>query len=737
MKKLSVLVSGIAMMLIISITGLTLFAQDNSVFEALLEKTARTAGIKQIPRSIEISKAIGSNFERRDLFAQDARPISDDEDLRSAVSGGVIVSLNNKAVRDIISDRPQFVTLSLPDGKGGIIDLELEQFDIFAPGFKVTTSAPTGQSAKAGYGLHYRGIVKGDSYSLVAISIFPTEIMGSVRSRVVGNGVLGRLNGNNPTNSHIFYNANDLKSRPAEFCAVNKTERRSIPIPAAPAQYQDAVAAKVTRIYTEANFDLFTNKGTVPNTTAYITGFFNQSAVLFANDGILVRLQEIFVWTTASPYTSTTSSGELAIFKATRTTFNGDLAHLITLKGYGGIAYVDVLCVPTFNYAVSGVEPTFLNVPTFSWTVEVFTHETGHNLASPHTQACVWNGNNTAIDSCVPVEGACAPPGPPAGPGTIMSYCHLVANGISFPLGFGTQPKALIQSRITAASCLQQASRAPFDYDGDNKTDIGIFRPAAGEWWYQRSSNGTNGALQFGISTDKPVPNDYTGDGKADIAFWRPSTGQWFILRSEDLSFYAFPFGANGDKPIPADYDGDGKADAAVFRPTGNQWFINKSTGGTTITTFGAAGDLPVVANYDGDTKADIAIFRPTGVAGSEWWIQRSSNSTVFALTFGTSTDKPVPGDYTGDGKADVAIWRPSNGNWFILRSEDFSFYAFPFGANGDMPIPGDYDGDGNNDAAVFRPTGNTWFLQRSTAGTLIQTFGSAGDYPVANTYVP
>ncbi len=712
-------------------------AQDGSVFEDLLEKTTKTAGIKQIPRSIEISKAVGANFERRELFEQGARLINEDEDLRSAVSAGVIVTLDKKAIRGILTDRPQFVTMSLPDGKGGTIDLEIEQVDIFAAGFKVTTSAPTGQSAKDGYGLHYRGVVKGDSYSLVAISIFPNEIMGSVRSRLVGNGVLGRIEGNNPTNSHIFYNANDLKSRPSEFCSVNNTERRSVPVPAALPQYQDAVAAKVTRIYTEANFDLFTNKVTVPATTAYITGFFNQSAVLFANDGIIVRLQEIFVWTSASPYTSMTSSGELAIFKATRTTFNGDLAHLITLKGYGGIAYVDVLCVPTFNYAVSGVETTFLNVPTFSWTVEVFTHETGHNLASPHTQACVWNGNNTAIDSCVPVEGACAPPGPPAGPGTIMSYCHLAANGISFPLGFGPQPKALIQTRINAAGCLQQASRAPYDFDGDNKTDVGIYRPAAGEWWYLRSSNGTNSALQFGNAADKIVPSDYTGDGKTDIAIWRPATGQWFILRSEDLSFFAFPFGANGDVPVPADYDGDGKADPSVFRPTTQTWFINRSTGGTTITGFGAAGDVPVVGNYDGDTKADIAIFRPNAVGGAQWWIQRSSNNTVLAMVFGASTDKAVQGDYTGDGKTDVAIWRPTNGNWFILRSEDFSFFAFPFGANGDLPVPGDYDGDGKFDAGVFRPAGSTWFVQRSTAGTLIQSFGTTGDLPVPNVFVP
>src|SRR5688572_29365206 len=64
---------------------------------------------------------------------------------------------------------------------------------------------------------------------------------------------------------------------------------------------------------------------------------------------------------------------------------------------------------------------------------------------------------------------------------------------------------------------------APFDFDGDGKTDIGIFRPSAAEWWINRSSTGETTAAQFGASTDIITPADFTGDDKADIAFWRPS----------------------------------------------------------------------------------------------------------------------------------------------------------------------------------------------------------------------
>ncbi|MBK7704813.1 MAG: VCBS repeat-containing protein [Acidobacteria bacterium] len=271
-----------------------------------------------------------------------------------------------------------------------------------------------------------------------------------------------------------------------------------------------------------------------------------------------------------------------------------------------------------------------------------------------------------------------------------------------------------------------------FDYDGDGKSDISIFRPSNGQWWLSRSTAGVI-AHTFGNSSDRIIPADFTGDGKSDVAMFRPSNGEWFVLRSEDYSFYSFPFGLSTDVPVPADYDGDGRTDAAVFRPSNATWYIQRSSGGTTIQGFGAATDLPVPADYDGDGKADIAIYRPSL---GQWWLMRSG-AGVIAVTFGNSTDKPVPGDFTGDGKSDIAIWRASSGEWFILRSENYSFYSFPFGANGDIPSPADYDGDGLFDAAVFRGSSGTWYVSRSSQGLLIQQFGATGDRPTPAAFVP
>jgi hypothetical protein len=362
------------------------------------------------------------------------------------------------------------------------------------------------------------------------------------------------------------------------------------------------------------------------------------------------------------------------------------------------------------------VSPTVINVPAIEWT---------GSLAIDTQAGCFWllNGN-ASIVQMGQINGA--------GP-TTVNY-RMFANpgqtprSTTFTLNSGVAPPIVVTFNQAAPG-----RRSAFDFDGDGKTDIGIFRPSVAEWWINRSSTGATFAAQFGATTDEITPADYTGDGKTDIAFWRPSSGEWYVLRSEDNSFYAVPFGASGDIPAPADYDADGKADTAVFRPSTATWYISRSSGGTTIQQFGANGDQPVAADYDGDGRTDIAIYRPSN---GQWWINRST-AGVLAVSFGESNDKAVQGDYTGDGKADVAFWRPSTGEWYILRSEDSSYYSVPFGVSTDMPAPGDYDGDGRHDLTVFRPSTATWYSNRSTAGTVIQQFGAPGDRPVPNAFVP
>ncbi len=265
-------------------------------------------------------------------------------------------------------------------------------------------------------------------------------------------------------------------------------------------------------------------------------------------------------------------------------------------------------------------------------------------------------------------------------------------------------------------------SRTQFDFDGDGKADISVFRPTDRNWYVLRSSSGFS-AAQFGNSTDKIVPADFDGDGKTDIAVFRDGT--WYWLNSLTGNFNAVQFGLTEDIPVPADYTGDGQAELAVYR-AGFWYTLNLANNQFQAVQFGNPTDKPVPADFDADGKTDFAVYRD-----GTWHLLRSM-AGIAAVQFGNATDKPVVGDYDGDAKADQAVYR--DGFWYVFGSTQGS-YAVQFGLSSDIPTPADYDGDGKTDIAVFRD--GVWYLQRPQQGFAAVQFGTTNDKPVPAAFTP
>jgi hypothetical protein len=299
------------------------------------------------------------------------------------------------------------------------------------------------------------------------------------------------------------------------------------------------------------------------------------------------------------------------------------------------------------------------------------------------------------------------------------------------------------------------------DFNGDGKTDFAVVRNTGGgpggqiTWIYNLNGPGTTSAYQWGVQGDFFTPVDFDGDNKTDIAVWRAGpalTAAFYILQSQTNTIRIEPFGQTGDDPsVVDDYDGDGKADPAVYRAgalAGDQstWFyrgsLNNPSGNVTFVPWGINGDFPGPGDYDGDGKADFVVQRNNGGGQARFWLLQTTAGFT-SVVFGTPTDVIVPGDYDGDGKTDIATVRGVSGsyNWFVRPSSTGTISATPFAIFGssatDFVAQGDYDGDGKTDVAIFRPSATPgatafWALG-STSGVTGVAFGQNGDYPVAN----
>ena len=343
------------------------------------------------------------------------------------------------------------------------IRLKMLRADIFSETFRLYAAADPDQPFPYKQAVHYWGVVEGEAQSLVALSFNQDEIMGFIQ---IGedNYTLGKLQ-DDPVNTHILYKTDGLKETPGVNCFVD--DSHIIGSKDKEHSGSRSNADNCVRMCIHVDYDIVTQKGGVQQAADYVNGAFSQVAILYANESIDLVVNEMIVWNVSDPFIGPTTSNYLNQFRNyLNGNYNGDLAHLVGYGGGGGIAYLDVLCEYYYGVGYSGINSTYANVPAYSWTVEVLTHEIGHNLGSPHTHACAWNGNNTAIDGCGPAAGyseGCNAPLPASG--TIMSYCHLIGGvGINFNNGFGPQPGDLIRNRVYNSACLTPCG-PPIQYD--------------------------------------------------------------------------------------------------------------------------------------------------------------------------------------------------------------------------------------------------------------------------------
>ncbi|MFN8390478.1 MAG: VCBS repeat-containing protein [Bdellovibrionota bacterium] len=296
--------------------------------------------------------------------------------------------------------------------------------------------------------------------------------------------------------------------------------------------------------------------------------------------------------------------------------------------------------------------------------------------------------------------------------------------------------------------------RAQFDYDGDGKSDLAVYKPGTASAKTRKkkpkqpkvkttysnvflSKTNTIAQNAHPDPTAKLVGLDLNGDHITDLITVGTNAANNLIYWTGTLSrsglAYSRMFGIGGDVPFKGDFNGNGTDEIGVYR--NGQWFVMNELNQMLAYYWGLPGDVAVPADYDGDGITDISIWRPSD---GTWWILNSGAAAGYAggqgltnVQWGLYGDVPVPADYDGDGRDDIAVWRPTDGNWYIQYSKTNTIGVVQWGSGyfGDVPFKGlDRNGDGKADFVVFRPGAGIWYINYGNGQSTAVVFGGATD---------
>ena len=399
-------------------------------------------------------------FEIADAFAEF-------EQLAEPLENYTILKLNNYTdfFNNLGKENSTDIELTLPIDESKEVVLSLSEQNIFDPNFRLVERNGAKEIIhNYNKPLFLNGTVNETESSLASLTFFDGKIMGVIAFS--GNNYnLKFLSSDEEASFYLLYKDKDLK-QPFQFqCDDNEVFPQS--------EMEGLISENIAianenalgpvSIYIECDYQMYQDNGnSVSSAANFTTGLFNVVKGIYATSGLTLNISEIYVWSSLDPYdanNATSSSDILGAFRCEkRNGYNGRLAHILTTapKGLGGLAnrpYGDctgnTYTAPIYGMSnISNYYNTDLNV--YSWSVEVFTHELGHNLSAPHTHSCAWNGNDTQIDDCGNIylanngnaTGACYDANNPIIPtngGTVMSYCHLNSVGIDLTLGFHPQ----------------------------------------------------------------------------------------------------------------------------------------------------------------------------------------------------------------------------------------------------------------------------------------------------------
>ncbi len=280
---------------------------------------------------------------------------------------------------------------------------------------------------------------------------------------------------------------------------------------------------------------------------------------------------------------------------------------------------------------------------------------------------------------------------------------------------------------VDVAERRDSISPAMGDFNGDALTDLGLYDSDSGKWEVCISKGGVfenavDWLVDFGDSRDWwPIGGDFNGDGKTDVGIYNYSNGELKIALSTGSSFSTpeapwlnFSEASYSWQPFTGNFNADKYTDFGLYNKDTGEVKVALGTGSgfrefaTWIDGFG--NDYIVLGgDFNGDGLTDLCLFKKSSgefkvaFSNSKAFVDGSSWPPAFA-----ANKDVLISDFNNDGLADVGYWDRDAGKWYHATSKGDSFVDKGIwldgfaGPENESVSTGDFNGDGLTDAACF-----------------------------------
>jgi hypothetical protein len=287
------------------------------------------------------------------------------------------------------------------------------------------------------------------------------------------------------------------------------------------------------------------------------------------------------------------------------------------------------------------------------------------------------------------------------------------------------------------------AQAAPFDFNGDGKSDLLVQNSNTGQIdaYLMNGTTVSASAVLIAPASGWSITHtaDFNGDGKTDI-LWRHSDGRvaiWLMNGLTQLSSTALLGPGTGwSVTHTADLNGDGKADILLRHTNGSvvAWLMNGSLVASSgpLIAAGTGWFIAHTADLNGDGKADILWRHPDGSVAA--WLMNGVAAAAGGLFMSAGAGWSIThmADLNGDGKADI-LWRHTDGSvatWLMDGVSAINGTSFMgAGAGWSITHTADLNGDGKADILWRHTDGSVavWLMNGLSAvsGGLFMSAGA------------